>query len=75
MITNSMSICLCDSTTGYYIASGVIIGCIAFAAVVLAVIVVCLCYVHKEREKHTIVIDVCEIYRLYVCIVPLTAFI
>ena len=58
MSTNILSKSLYDSITGYYIASGAIVGCIAFAAVVLAVIVICLCYVHKEREKSTIIIDV-----------------
>ena len=46
---------LCTIVVGYYIATGVIIGCMVFAAVVLAIIVVCCCYVCKENnEKITI---------------------
>ena len=42
---------------GYYIATGVIVGCMVFAAVVLAIIVICCCYVCRETEKDKLTID------------------
>ena len=42
---------------GYYIATGVIVGCMVFAAIVLAIIVICCCYVCREAEKDKLTID------------------
>ena len=48
---------LCSFAVGYYIATGVIIGCMVFAAVVLTIIVVCCCYVCKENNEKVTIID------------------
>ena len=54
--------------------TGVIVGCMVFAAVVLTIIVICRCYVCRETEKDKVYIDeVCNllVYKLnavdYIC--------
>ena len=61
-ITSVTSIKYAYTITGYYIATGVIVGCMVFAAVVLAIILICCCYVCRETEKDKVYIDeVCNL--------------
>ena len=58
----------CHLITGYYIASGVIVGCMVFAVVVLTVIIFFCCYMYQANEDH-IKIDVRKyLYTIIYCL-------
>jgi len=42
---------------GYYIATGVVVGCMVFASVVLAIIIICCCYVFRANREEKLYID------------------